>query len=353
MLNGLFINFCILVTLTFLMSNLLHTRIGPGDNWKRRLASLVAMAACGILLMQFPVGFSDGTWFDLRAVLPALAGISGGVGSGLLVAVIIAVYRVSLGGSGMVAGCIILLSVGLLGGLLGVGMGALNRPIRDLLWRVLLVFGVSYLALGLVPDIGVRMLWAVFPILIPILTAGFFVCLGIFRIHYHAERSQRELVRIAQTDPLTNLLNMRTFEAELTESLGGDSAHLLIFDVDRFKLVNDTYGHIYGNEVLTTIADLVRGQVRSDDLVFRYGGEEFAVLLRHCTPEQAIAAAERLRLAVAQHPFAPEKGTPLQVTISGGLVPLRRHISVECQVAEADALLYQAKAAGRNRIATT
>jgi len=350
MLQGLFINFCILVTLTFCMSNFLHTRIGPGDGWPRRLISLATMAASGVVLFQFPVPIAEGVFLDLRSVLPALAGFAGGPLSGLLVAFVLAAYRIYIGGAGMVAGSVVLLSAGLLGGLLGVGLSALTRPAGKLLWRTLVIFGVSTLALGLVPGARGQILMENYPLMVAFYTAGFFVCLGIFRVHYQADKSHREMERIAQTDPLTSLLNMRTFESALNQSLGEGPAYLLIFDLDRFKLVNDTYGHIFGNEVLVAVAGLMRSQIRAGDLAFRYGGEEFAVLLRTCSAEQAVQVAERLRAVVSAHSFAPAEGQALHVTISGGLVPLRADQPVERQVGEADALLYQAKAAGRNRI---
>lgn len=350
MLKGLFINFCILVTLTFLMSNFLRTRIGPVDSLKRRVISLATLSACGVVLFQFPVRIADGVFLDLRSVLPALAGFAGGPISGLAVALVLSAYRIYIGGAGMFAGSVVLISAGLLGAGFGVGMGALTRPIMPLIWRVALVFGISTLAFGLVPGTGGQILRDSYLLMVALYTAGFFICLGIFRVHYQADQLQREMTQIAQTDPLTGLLNMRTFEAALSQSHGNGSAYLLIFDLDRFKQVNDTYGHLYGNEVLITVAGLMRSQIRAGDLAFRYGGEEFAVLLRNCTGEQALHVAERLRLAVGAYPFAPVEGQRLQVTISGGLVPLRNHVPVERPVAEADALLYQAKAAGRNRI---
>jgi diguanylate cyclase len=350
MIKGLFINFCILIALTFFMTNFLRTRIGPGDGWPRRLISLATMAASGVVLLQFPVRISDGVFLDLRSVLPALAGFAGGPLSGLLVALALSAYRIYIGGAGMVAGSVVLLAAGLLGGLLGVGLSALTRPTGSLIWRALVIFGVSTLAFGLVPGTGGQILRQSYPLMVAFYTAGFFVCLGIFRVHYQADKSHREMERIAQTDPLTSLLNMRTFESALNQSRSEGPAYLLIFDLDRFKLVNDMYGHIFGNEVLVAVAGLMRSQIRACDLAFRYGGEEFAVVLRNCSAGHAILVAERLRAAVSAHSFAPAEGQTLRVTISGGLVPLRADQSVERQVGEADALLYQAKAAGRNRI---
>lgn len=351
MTRGLFINFCILVTLTFLMSFTLHVRLRLGNEWKGRFISWLTFTAGGLVLMQFPIYVAPGVFFDLRTVLPALAGFGGGFGAALPVAVTLAAYRLLLGGAGVVAGITNILAAAVLGALLGHGQDVLTRPLPKLVWRVLVLFAAANLTIGLVPETGLQILRDVYPTLVLFYTLGLTVCLSIFRIHYHADRSLKEMGRMAHTDALTELLNMRSFEATLQESLtGGGPAYLLLFDLDHFKQVNDCYGHESGNQVLLTIARLVRANTRADDCAFRYGGEEFAILLRHCSPAQAGQVAERLRRAVAEHPFNLADGRRIPVTISGGLVALRPHLPVGKQVAEADELLYRAKAAGRNRI---
>lgn len=349
MLQGFFINFCILVTLTFLMAYLLGVRLAPGDDLRRRLLNCAAMTVCGLVLMQFPVRLTPGIFFDLRAVIPAVAGFGGGITGGLPVALALAAYRFGLGGAGMISGILCILTAGLLGGLLSPGPHSLSTSVPRLAWRVALIFVASNLPILLITEIG--LFRQVYPLMVLFNSAGLLVCLSIFRTQYHAERSLREYNRMAHTDALTGLLNMRSFEETVKETLqSGGPSYLLLMDLDRFKLVNDNFGHEYGNHVLSTVAGLIRSHIRAADLPFRYGGEEFALLLRNCYPEQALQVSERLRRAVAEHPFALPDGGQLQVTLSGGLVPLRPGLPVGRQVAEADALLYQAKAAGRNRI---
>lgn len=160
---------------------------------------------------------------------------------------------------------------------------------------------------------------------------------------------QQELIRLATIDALTGLLNRRAFfeTAELYSRSGTDA--VAIFDIDRFKQVNDTYGHAAGDRVLVRLAQILRGQgLRQSDLPGRLGGEEFAVLLPGTTPANALAVAERLRLALEQSGIDSGEGHIIRVTLSAGLAPLAG--DAEHSLALADAALYEAKNTGRNRV---
>jgi two-component system cell cycle response regulator len=132
----------------------------------------------------------------------------------------------------------------------------------------------------------------------------------------------------------------------------GVGAALLLFDIDHFKGVNDTYGHPTGDEVLRQIARRAQDSVRSDDLVARLGGEEFAVVMPETDLAIASAVATRLRLAVATKPFVlPGASGELEVTISIGVTVA----NVGCEdrdqfLKRVDDALYEAKATGRNRV---
>ncbi|MBX9854766.1 MAG: diguanylate cyclase [Gemmatimonadaceae bacterium] len=164
------------------------------------------------------------------------------------------------------------------------------------------------------------------------------------------------LEQLAQTDPLTQLLNRRALteriNAEMERALRYDSTMaLLMIDLDHFKQVNDTYGHLVGDDVLRDVAQLLHDTIRTSDIVARYGGEEFLVLLPETDDEGAESFAERIRAAVEGHGFASESlGTPLRLTASVGVAvfPAARIESVEDLFSRADAALYRAKADGRN-----
>lgn len=167
----------------------------------------------------------------------------------------------------------------------------------------------------------------------------------------------REQMRFKAThDHLTSLWNrgviMDLLNRELVRSTREKSSlALLLCDVDHFKRVNDTYGHVIGDEVLREVANRLVSGVRSYDFVGRYGGEEFLVVLINCEPSSASMRAEELRMSMAAHPIQTSSGS-VQVTFSGGLLlssdwgpqPLEELLS------EADSALYAAKAAGRNCI---
>ncbi len=128
---------------------------------------------------------------------------------------------------------------------------------------------------------------------------------------------------------------------------------MALCDVDRFKLYNDTYGHPAGDEVLRQVAGVLGGGCRQGDAAYRYGGEEFLLLLPEQPPEGAVLAMERLRRAIEQlaipHAANPPAGV---VTISAGITALlpREQRDVEALLREADAALYRAKELGRNRV---
>ncbi len=126
---------------------------------------------------------------------------------------------------------------------------------------------------------------------------------------------------------------------------------MILFDIDHFKAVNDTMGHLAGDLTLRDLAGRLRSEIRGDDLLARYGGEEFAVVLPETKPETGVELSERLRQAVEQHPFAFE-GRPYQVTISLGVASTHGNegLSPQDLIARADEHLYRAKDEGRNRV---
>ena len=169
-------------------------------------------------------------------------------------------------------------------------------------------------------------------------------------------RDQKDAAELAaRTDSLTGVASRRAFseaaEAEMQRALRYRSElSLLMMDLDHFKVVNDTHGHVTGDAVLVSFAQTVQQLVRKVDLVARLGGEEFVVLLPNITAEQATALAERIREAVYTSRLLVE-GKPLQFSVSIGVAQFdRRELSLTGWMARADAALYQAKAQGRNRV---
>ncbi|MGQ9656475.1 MAG: GGDEF domain-containing protein [Fimbriimonadales bacterium] len=173
----------------------------------------------------------------------------------------------------------------------------------------------------------------------------------------HLMRELDQARRESTTDPLTGLYNRRAFENCLGHAVGlnrlfGYPATMLLIDIDHFKRVNDTYGHAVGDLVLKAVAaQIVRVCKRKSDLAARYGGEEFAVIMRDTTLREAQRIAQQLVVQVRQHPIPVPDGEPIRVTISVGLGELADGESAEEWFRRTDALLYQAKQGGRNRVA--
>jgi diguanylate cyclase (GGDEF)-like protein len=153
------------------------------------------------------------------------------------------------------------------------------------------------------------------------------------------------------SDLLTSLLNRRGLEARAVEVLSGavrNPLSVVACDIDRFKSINDRFGHAAGDVVLSTVAGIIREQVRVKDLVARIGGEEFVILLRDCSTDDAYMLTEQLRAAIASCELA---GLPagFKVTCSFGIVECRAGEDLWDAIGRADKMLYAAKHAGRNR----
>ena len=168
----------------------------------------------------------------------------------------------------------------------------------------------------------------------------------------YQERLRADLDRsleMAVTDPLTGLRNRRYVRRHLEGVLRNSGAAVLMIDVDRFKAVNDTYGHASGDVVLREVAERVRGHLRAADVVARYGGEEFLVVMSAATVDDGMLVAERLRNAIATVAVHAD-GHELRITASVGVAAGGIGAQSDDVVGAADTALYRAKNNGRNRV---
>lgn len=167
-------------------------------------------------------------------------------------------------------------------------------------------------------------------------------------------QTAEQLVRLAEHDPLTGLYNRRRFEDDLARFFHDaertpDQAALLFFDLDEFKYINDTFGHRAGDSVLDRVSVEVRALIRSDDTLFRLGGDEFSVLMPHASLDDAQHLAERIVRRISQTPLHMHEET-VRLTTSLGIAHFPTHAdNAEDLVAHADAAMYQAKHTGKNR----
>lgn len=160
-----------------------------------------------------------------------------------------------------------------------------------------------------------------------------------------------QLEVLSVTDKLTGLYNRRKLDEVLDEELARSRRYavgfsIVILDIDHFKRINDSHGHVAGDAALVTLADILRDGTREVDALGRFGGEEFVIVCRHATRDAGQATAEKIRARVERHPF-PTVG---QVTASFGVAAYRDGDTLASLLGRADSALYRAKASGRNRV---
>lgn len=184
--------------------------------------------------------------------------------------------------------------------------------------------------------------------------------IGVLALHIlNVYANQLALLHKSRLDPLTELLNRQTFDKKVIELISSDEFladeehsgqlqpwYLAIIDIDHFKRVNDNFGHVIGDEVILLVSRLLKNNFRFEDYVFRYGGEEFAVLFQSYDKAAARDILNRLRANIAEYPF-PQVGN---LTVSAGFLELSQIDMVATLVHKADLALYESKNNGRNQV---
>jgi diguanylate cyclase (GGDEF)-like protein len=182
------------------------------------------------------------------------------------------------------------------------------------------------------------------------LVTALMLALVLPRVHSY----KTKLEKAAATDPLTGLLNRKAFDqlfSDYRQEAIQDNLTFsaVIFDIDHFKQVNDSYGHLSGDAVIKTVSEIAQHAVRQDDWIVRWGGEEFILLLKHCGLEEAKRIAEKIRTAVEAHRFQFGDASAI-ITISLGVATYRPSETSESFFARTDSALFLAKQKGRNRV---
>jgi diguanylate cyclase (GGDEF)-like protein len=178
-------------------------------------------------------------------------------------------------------------------------------------------------------------------------------------LHAELDRHRAQLAHLARHDPLTGLRNRRSLDEDLEVLYArsqryGRGFALAMCDIDRFKAYNDTHGHQAGDQALRAVAATIAGEVRGGDGVYRFGGEEFLLVLPEQTPDTALVAVERVRSAVERLAIPqPAAGPGGRLTLSAGIAAFSPGEPTTAQelLQRADAALYRAKSAGRNQLA--
>jgi len=175
------------------------------------------------------------------------------------------------------------------------------------------------------------------------------------RLNHERIQMLEKLRKLSITDGLTQLFNSRHFYNQLKGEIErfnryGYKLSLLLLDIDNFKDFNDTYGHLEGDKILVHLGRVIKSCLRKMDTAYRYGGEEFTIILPGTHGEEARTVAERLRSAVAAENFSCGKVSDLEITISIGVTQYRQDEEISSFVQRADQAMYRSKQAGRNQV---
>lgn len=353
---SLFQNFCILVAIiSIILEFVRSSKIQYNSLHIRRFVLGTLGGLIGILLLMstVPINPQRTIIFDFRFVVMYLSAMYGGFTSSIITSLIIAFYRLSVTGADTIA---LIVSTSIL--ICGFLIGALShvkasREKKFLMMNSIVVLSIIIASYLIFDDFILFVLNSLLFTSTTVITS-YFICRY---IHYTMAniRNYWQLKIDATTDHLTELANVREFENRL-EQLFEECRQsdlpisFLMLDLDHFKLINDTYGHQKGDEVLSELAQILIMSCRSHDLVARIGGEEFAIVLPHCPRETALKIARRIRQQIEDHIFCDES-SEIRMTVSIGVSSAPYDTDESDKLKRmADQALYKAKASGRNSV---
>ena len=217
------------------------------------------------------------------------------------------------------------------------------------------MFALRLLGAGLLPEVGDLISGGEHTAFTYLVAIVFNILIAFSYVLMLSERLNTQLQNMADTDVLTGLLSRRAFIDRMKRILSraqhdNTALSFLVLDIDNFKNINDTYGHFTGDELLKKYADVMKGCFRSEDIIGRLGGEEFAIAISNIDNAAAVKVAERLRSEIENVSILCND-KPVSTTISIGIADLHKNVNgYETLFREADAALYRAKNMGRNRI---
>lgn len=358
MLSTFFINICVMITFMYIsgiISKYYNIRV-PFPSLRVQVIGGLLFGIYGTVLMNYSFPLNEDTIVDLRHLAIVTAAVYLGGLASVISGLVISILRIAIFGlsSPAIDAGFVMTLIGLSGVYFSyASWSRLTKIITMNLLGITLIFVILVLNSS-----SMNSLMKVYPLQMTISFVG-----GIF-IYFIAEFINKSnemlflLERRASTDHLTNLSNRRQFEKSLELQLerareNRQKLSLLVIDIDRFKKVNDTYGHSAGDAVLKQLGQLLIEHSRSADMVSRNGGEEFAILLLDCGNHQALAIAESIRQSVEKYLFALPDGTTIRLTISIGVAVFPDHCDEQDDAdffEQADRALYEAKNTGRNRV---
>ncbi len=224
---------------------------------------------------------------------------------------------------------------------------------RSVFW--MLYLGFTCMALGALEDVEDEFLLeegavsqAIENVASPI--GMLFISIGLYLWGSEQKRSRQQLQKLSETDALTGLGNRASFNHHLERAASGEKQRALLFlDIDNFKQINDTHGHARGDQVIQQLALTMKQCIREQDLAFRYGGEEFAILLEGTHPRAVELVAQRIMTGFSSHLFTLENQQTFSCTVSIGIAHTQNPVKADAWLDTADQALYTAKERGKDR----
>ncbi|MDX6153961.1 diguanylate cyclase [Marinococcus sp. PL1-022] len=353
MLSGFFINITILISFIFLFHRLFYKApLSSSSSFKQKAAAGAASGLLGVILLVYSIPLDGNTIIDLRVIPIILMAVFGGWIPTIIAGAIIMAGRLMFDLSISSVAALVFIAASVLAG------GVLHMYVRSVwirsAWLVLLTNIYMAVLLSLLLPFNS---WASASAIYSIATLiGTLIAVYMFLHLTRVSRMFSHYQYQASRDNLTGLYNQRAFQdmlqqAEREYTNSSRPLSLLVLDIDYFKSINDTHGHLEGDAVLKQLSQVLIASIRPDDQAFRIGGEEFGILLYDCDETHALTIAERVRSDVAQTPFrVANHPSSLSITISIGTATYPAPgQDISALYSAADDALYQAKHLGRNR----
>jgi len=355
MLKDIFINGTILISFIFIFSHIFKKIfLNLSVSYKYKFFFGLSQGVLGIILMLFTIQITPKVIMDFRHIPILLAAFSGGGLASIVAGISIAIFRISYFGVSTPA---IVASINML--VVAFACAIISRLNLNGFKKWTYMNIISCLIITSSFLLVIKNSTVLHYTLICFWLASTVIGILAYYISNYMNTSIKLLTRLEQEsskDFLTGLNNVRQFDNSLNQSFlnvkdKNEHLSILIIDIDFFKKVNDTYGHLAGDSVLQQLGTVLSSSSRSFDIVSRIGGEEFSVILPDCPKQQAIEVAERLRVAVEIHEFILPDKIKINICISIGAATYPDNVSdLTCLVKQADNALYAAKHSGRNKV---
>lgn len=353
MLQSILSNIAIILLMHLLISTVIHFQ-DKYSKFTREVIIIIITSLSVIAMFYLPIKIYDDFWVDMRLIPLVFLAYFHGWRVAIPSLIIAALWRVGMGGGGMMPGIVF-------GMVLPTFFALLFHHRINLKGKYLEKVGIIFVAwfmsdfpiIFFMPNgLNVFQQIAIPRCLTIVLTS---IILFIFIIHDRERRFLHDkFEKLAGEDFLTKLLNKRKF-LEVVEkkcSRVQSNQFLAMFDIDHFKKVNDTFGHIVGDAILIELGEILKNYEQENVVIGRYGGEEFIIYFEKDNYSEVIEIMNSIRNEIQRNLFALDRGEPIRVTISTGLAKLDKNMSLEEGIALADQCLYKAKANGRNCIIT-